>query len=149
MILTIIWRKKNILNISESFEWKLLCFGHKMKYDNQSLPVFFEDFYKNKDKLNLRNKKDFIIPFRRTRISQRSVDYTISHVWNKLLANIKNMSKYKSFIKTIKSHIFDKRSWSHVLTSLKPYFSSRLFNHYCPFRSSSSIIVHSSFIVIS
>lgn len=103
-------KEKNILNISESFELKLLCLGHKMKYDNQSLPVFFQDFYKNKDKLNLRNKKDFIIPFRRTRISQRSVDYTISHVWNKLPDNIKNISKYKSFIKTIKSHIFDKRS---------------------------------------
>ena len=81
-----------------------------MKYDNQSLPVFFQEFYKNKDNLNLRNKKDFIIPFHRTRISQRSVDYAIPHVWNKLPDNIKKISKYKSFIKTIKSQIFAQKS---------------------------------------
>ena len=79
-----------------------------MKYDNQNLPTFFQEFYRNKDMLNLRNNKDFITPFHRLHITQRSVDYVIPKFWNKLPDNIKGISNYRHFVKIIKNIFLNK-----------------------------------------
>ena len=41
-------KKHKILNVINSNKIKLLSIGHKMKYDKLNLPVFFQNFYKNK-----------------------------------------------------------------------------------------------------
>ena len=98
---SIYMKKYNILNISDYYKLKLLCLGHKMKYDNLNLPVFFQKYYKNKRTLNIRNNNDFIIPFHRLRTSQRSVDYAIPREWNNLPEHIKNIPNYKRFTKAV------------------------------------------------
>ena len=101
-------KRHKILDIDDSYKLKLLCLGHKMKYDNLNLPAFFQKIYKNKNVLNLRNKNDFIVAYHRLRISQRNTDYVIPREWNKLPDIIKNIPSYKHFSKAIKKILLDK-----------------------------------------
>ena len=101
-------KKHNILDIHDTYKLRLVCLGHKMKYDKQNLPIFFKEYYKNKCRLNLRNSKDFITPFYRLNISQRSVDYAIPRVWNRLPDTCKSITSYRRFLKAIKRLLLTK-----------------------------------------
>ena len=95
-------KRHKILDVSSTYSLKILSLGHKMIYDKNNLPAFFQTCYKNKKQINLRNSHDFVTPLHRLRITQRSVDYIIPQLWNKLPKDIKKISKLKVFVRSIK-----------------------------------------------
>ena len=97
----------NILDVTDTYIYKLLCIGHKMIYNNLSLPDFLHNMYQCKMNLNLRNNTDFIIPFHRITIAQNSLDYRIPWVWNKLPPELKRITQYNSFVKEVKKIIIN------------------------------------------
>ena len=100
-------KRYNLLKVTETYIFKLLCIGHKMVYNHTSLPQYLQNVYKNKENIKLRNNKDFIVPFHRLAIAQNSLDYKISKMWSKLPIEIKNISRYNSFVKQIKKIIIN------------------------------------------
>ena len=82
-------KKLQLFSVTDIYNSKLLCIAHKMKYNNDQLPYFLQNMYKNKEKFNLRNKIDFIILYFKTTIAQNSLNYKIAAVWNKRPSDIK------------------------------------------------------------
>ena len=91
-------KKFNILDVTETYIYKLLCLGHKMVHYCFSLPLYLQNVYKYKRNLNLRNKNNFNVPFHRMKVTKNRLDYRIPLAWNKLPPDIQNISKFKSFI---------------------------------------------------
>lgn len=100
-------KKHNLLDVTDTYVYKLLCIGHKMIYNRCTLPQYLQNVYKNKENLHLRNKTDFIVPFYRLAITQNSIDYKIAVTWNKLPSEIKNISRYSLFVNKIKKIIIN------------------------------------------
>ena len=91
-----------LLDVSDTYIYKILCIGHKMVYNPFSLPIFLRSIYRNKIDSNLRNNKDFIVPYHRLTIGQNSLDHRVAVVWNKLPKEIKDITRYSLFVKQAK-----------------------------------------------
>ena len=50
-------KKFKIFNVTETYNYKLLCLGHKVKYNHRELPMFLQNIYKHKKILILETKK--------------------------------------------------------------------------------------------
>ena len=83
---------------------KTLLLAHKIIYNPDELPHFFEDKYscKKDTGVSLRNKLDFITPYYRTNMGQRSLDYCISKEWNCMPLHLKRQNNHSIFKKAIK-----------------------------------------------
>ena len=76
---------------------KTLLLAHKIIYNVDELPHFFINKYSCKKELNLRNKLDFITPYYRTNLGQRSIDYCVSKEWNCLPPHLKSQNNHRIF----------------------------------------------------
>ena len=68
-----------------------MCLGHSIVYNNRSVPEceisYFKHLYESKSELSIPNKRNFITPYYRTVIGQRSLDFILAMTWNKLPNN--------------------------------------------------------------
>ena len=100
--------KYKLFNMSQLFKYKVICLAHLIVHDNDKTPFYFKHMYKSKLNTSLRNRYNFISPFYRTSIGQRTLDVVIGIEWNQLPANIKNITNRKIFKTTLKNYLLFK-----------------------------------------
>ena len=100
-------KENGLLPLSKIYLFKLLSLGHTIIHNSAALPEYFKDKYKTKIYLTLRNRCDFLVPFYRTTIGQRRLDYRLAIEWNKLPTDIKSINKNKSFKHRLKVYLLD------------------------------------------
>ena len=76
-----------------------------IKNNKENVPNYFQDLYKSKSHITIRNNADFILPYYRTSIGQRSIDYILASEWNVLPNKIKLTDKKTLFKKAIKNFL--------------------------------------------
>ena len=95
----------NVLSLPNTYNHKVLKFGHKMIFSKHSVPLFMQNAYRAKTNLNLRDKDNFITPYYRTSTGQRSIRYSVAQLWNKLPSSLKLESNERRFLKKAKEYL--------------------------------------------
>ena len=100
-------KKNNLLSLKTLIKHRTLCLGHKIINNNVILPKFLSMSYICKRNLTLRNKLDFITPFHRTNMGQRSFNFQIAQEWKKLPNELKEIKRHKNFKFLLKRYLLD------------------------------------------
>ena len=98
-----ILKKNRLLSFRQILKYKLLTLAHLIKYDRDKVPHYFKDLYQTKSHTTLRNKMDYLTPYYRTSIGQRSIEFIIAKEWNPLPENMKMIQNSKTFKTAVKT----------------------------------------------
>ena len=85
-----------------------LLLAHKIVHNVDALPKFFHDKYVHKGDSCLRNNLDFVTPYYRTNLGQRSIDFSVSKEWNGLPSHLKSQHNYYTFKREVKKWLLNK-----------------------------------------
>jgi len=100
--------KHRILTVSDMYRYKMLSLCYKMIYKVDDLPHFLGNIHKPQSGSSLRNKVNLRIPFHRTSLGQRSIDFASAIEWNLLPRSIKEIREYDKFQKKLKQILVSK-----------------------------------------
>ena len=98
-------KSNNLFSLKTLIKYRTLCLGHKIINDNVSLPNFLKLSYVCKEKLNLRNRLDFVTSYHRTNIGQRCLNFQIAQEWKKLPNEYKKIKRHKNFKCLLKKYL--------------------------------------------
>lgn len=93
------------LDINSLHEHKLLLLGHKLRYNNDSLPEIYNQYIQfnfNIHNHNTRNSIDNHVHSCRTETGKRNLKYKISKLWNNLPTTTKQITSFNLFKKLYK-----------------------------------------------
>jgi len=99
-----------LLSWKQIYTFKLLQIAHATIYNRENLPKYFQKLYNTTPLRILRNKEDFIVPYYRTVMGQRSVDFVLSKEWNQLTRRLKDIQSPILFKRHIKNYLLVKNN---------------------------------------